>query len=319
MAAHAYIAESDFHRYARSVAHLLSSKRQVYPWTNHAGSVYKAYGSGSVSVLFQAGKDLGAPESALVDVDAADEWFYDSATDTLYLYSAVDPDTQALQAGEDHETYVTAMIEEASRVVDSRLDARFQTPIPLNRSGAYDAVIKQACAYELAAMVSAGIDDEQHDKYISLLSNEFGTGVIDELNAGKRKLEHEIDATSSSGELRVVSVAGGFHPRVQGAYVGTGHDRLKLIIETGGAAGTAKFQVYGYDSDADTPKTLAWFAPGGELVNLFQRVPIGNGLYLIWEADDGATATANDEWEIQVYGDSLPVDNPVITTVRAVR
>ena len=45
-------------------------KRQVQGWTVHSGSVYKSAGHGSADQLYRDGIELGAVQSALVDVDA---------------------------------------------------------------------------------------------------------------------------------------------------------------------------------------------------------------------------------------------------------
>ena len=315
--AHSYITEAEFYDYVpEGRVFLKKSNRPIYDWEVHAGSVHKSFGTGEVVNLFQDGEDLGSAEANLAAVTEAGKWFYDSSIDTTYLYSAADPNTEEITAGEDHSTYVTRRIQAASRLIDSLIDAKHQTPLPKDRTGAYDEVIKQSTSYQLAAMESP---DEQSAIYTARLFNEDKSGLIDGINGGWIKFQHEIDADSSSGEIKIISVSGGFHPRFSGSYGGSREDRLKILVSTGGAAGTAKFTVQGYDDVAETPKTEHWLDSLGEIIELYQRFFIGNGLYITWEADDGDTATANDEWELWIRGRDLPVDNPGFRTMQSAR
>ena len=316
--AHSYMTEAQGYDYVPELNTLFQhSNRPIYDWEVHSGSVYKSFGTGSVVVLFQDGEDLGAAESALVDVNAAGEWFYDSAIDTTYLFSAVDPNTEEITSGEDYSTYVTRRIQAASRLVDSLIDAKHSTPLPKDRSGNYDEVIIQATAYALAHIEAVG--EAERDMYRDRLINVDKSGIIDGINGGWIKLEHEIDADSSQGELKIISVSGGFHPRFSGSYSGTREDRLKILISTGGAAATAKFTVQGFNAGTDTPKDEHWLDSAGEVIDLYQRVLIGNGLYVTWEGDNGDSGTTNDEWELWVRGSDLPVDNPGFRTMQSAR
>ncbi len=319
--AHSYITEAEFYRYAPEAAPLLSSLRPLYGWTVHSGSVYKAYQTGSLAVLFRDGEDLGSAQAALVDVDTDGEWFYDSASDTLYLQSTNDPNSLDMHAGEDHSTYVGAVIQSASRLLDALIDTSHPTPIPRDRSGNYDEVVKQATAYQLGAIIAQGRDPQLADRFRERLMNADKTGIIDGINGGWIKLAGEIDADSAAGEIREMgAIAGGIHlTRTFGAWTGAAHDRLKVVISTGGGAGTARFKVYGYDPGTDTPKTRELTASGGELLKLYQRCAIGNGLYLLFEGDDGDSATVDDEWEVEVYSADQQVENSGLATLPAER
>ncbi|MCH7575850.1 MAG: hypothetical protein IIA59_12105 [Candidatus Marinimicrobia bacterium] len=319
--AHSYITESEFYRYAPDAASLLSSMRPIYGWIVHSGSVYKSFQAGAVSVLFQNGEDLGNPESSLVDVNANGEWFYEAATDTVYLQSATDPAIQEILAGEDHSAYVGAIIQSASRLIDALIDATHPTPVPRDNSGAYDEVIKQATAYKLGELLAEGREPALAQSYRERLTNADKTGIIDGINGGWIKLAGEIDADSSTGEIREMgTIAGGIHlTRTFGEWTGTGHDRLKIIISTAGAAGTAKFKVFGFDADSDTPKSKAWTDDGGEMLKLYQKCNIGMGLSLLFEGNDGDSAALNDEWELELFGRQLQADNSGLKSISTAR
>ena len=314
--AHSYFTEADFYRLASGAAPYLRPDRPLYGWSLKSANVYQSFQTGAVGVLKRDGEDLGSPEANLAAVTEADEWFYDSDLDTTYIFGTASPNLSDMTASEDHATYMAAMIQKASRLVDARLDAYFKVPIIRNRSGSYDEVIKQIAIYELAMMVSAD-DPIVSERYKTLISNEDDDGILDELIVGKRKFEYEVSA--KEGSLTEVSVSGGFYPRILGAYTGSGHERLKISIPTGGAAGTATFQVFGYDDAVQTPKTLEWLTTGGDIIELYQLTNIGAGLSIVWDADDGDTATTDDEWEYAAFGSGVEVTNPGIKSISVVR
>jgi hypothetical protein len=77
--------------------------------------------------------------------------------------------------------------------------------------------------------------------------------------------------------------------------------------------------VFGFDTDTNCPKARELTATGGELLKLYQRQAIGSGLALMFEGDDGAAATVDDEWEIEVYGAAVEVDNSGIGSMKSSR
>ena len=315
-----YIAESDFYRYAPEASEFFNSHRPIYGWGAVVSSVYPAYMTGSITVLFQDGKDLGAAQANIGAVDAEGEWFYDADTDKLSLYTATDPNTQELLAGEDHATYSAAIRLAASRLLDSRVDTSHQTPFAKSKDGTFDEIIIEATSYYLGSLVTKGRDPVLSAMYRDQLFNIDKTGIIDQINAGSIKLASEVDADSHMGEIREVSVSGDVHlTRSRGAYSGSGHDRLKIIVSTAGVAGTGKFKVFGYDDNTDTPKSLEWIDTDGELIEFYQWHSIGNGLQIMFEGDDGASATADDEWELEIHGVDSDVTNPGFNSMQADR
>ena len=73
---------------------------------------------------------------------------------------------------------------------------------------------------------------------------------------------------------------------------------LKIIVTTGGAIGTSKFSVFGKDSDALKVNQIVT----DKIIN-GQYQTIGNGLQIRFAGkNDSSVATANDEWELEVFG-----------------
>ena len=120
------------------------TKKPIYGWVVDSGSRFVAHDSGLVTQLFVDGKDLGSAQSAKTDVDANDEWFYDSATDAVYYYNdASSPDDLLMEAGEDFATLKTRVMKDASNYVDSKLDATLPREQFLLKDGTYDYLIRR--------------------------------------------------------------------------------------------------------------------------------------------------------------------------------
>ena len=67
------------------------AKRPLYGWVEVTTNKYAAHNSGLVSQLFADGEDLGPAQSAHTDLNVEGEWFYNSAEDICYYYSASTP------------------------------------------------------------------------------------------------------------------------------------------------------------------------------------------------------------------------------------
>ncbi|KKL46612.1 hypothetical protein LCGC14_2343850 [marine sediment metagenome] len=143
------------------------------------------------------------------------------------------------------------------------------------------------------------------------------TGLLDQILAGKVKFEFEIDADSSRGSISEVSVSGGIKLiETRGVASGVSWDAIKVIVILGGAIGTATYSVRTKDSENNTLKTNEILTE--EIIDGdFQT--LAYGLQLRFRGDSGDTATANDEWEIEVRGDSENVTNPGFRTMQSAR
>ena len=75
------------------------NKKQIYGWTEVSSNKYAAHNSGIVSQLFADGEDLGPAQSAHTDLNVEGEWFYNSAEDVCYYYSASTPLDKLMEGG----------------------------------------------------------------------------------------------------------------------------------------------------------------------------------------------------------------------------
>ena len=295
-------------------------KDVVTGWEVHSGSVYRAGGVGYVGLLYQNGRELGAAEAALVDVDAADEWFYESTEDIVYLYNATDPNELMIEKGEDWETLKTRINNEAAEEIRSYLGRPILPRKGVGTESAssreWDNIIIKCnamltCAYLMGGDAPAQRDSLFQKVYSEEIIPETGTrGLLYELKTGIRHLWNE---TTSGLKFREVTV----DASTTGAIIGiigdpsVLWDRLKVKVVTGGTltAGSASavtYDVYGRDStgtkilkiiDAQII-TGGWDSFSAGIYGMFSP-----GVYV-----------ANDEWEVEVS--SLPKTNPRIKSLQ---
>ena len=289
------------------------TKKPIYGWVIDSGTRYVAHDSGLVTQLFVDGKDLGSAQSALSDVDANNEWFYDSATDAVYYYnSSSNPDDLLMEAGEDFATLKTRVMKDASNYVDSKLDATLPREQFLLKDGTYDYLIRRLTGLVAAYFLVKGKDPTS--EIADALFEEAQLHISD-LNSGQAKLSFQNTGDASKGIVRKISVAGSLNiVDTRGNYRGS-YDRLKVIVTTGGVIGTSKYSVYAKDEDALKNNLVIQT----EVINGdYQELAGGLQIRFQGSADD-STATQNDEWEVEVMGLYEETDNPSIRSVRMSR
>ena len=292
-------------------------KSPIYGWIEVSTNKYAAHDSGLVTQLFADGEDLGPAQSAHTDLNVEGEWFYNSAEDVCYYYTANTPLDKLMEAGEEFSTLVTRIMKNASRFLDSRLDANLPRDQFKDKEGNYDYMIVRT-----AALLSAHFLVKAQEP-TNLLADEFLTEIdknIEAMNSGKTRLSGNVTGDASKGIVREVVApqnSNGLHiVDTRGHYNGV-YDLVKVVIDTAGVIGTAKFDVYGKSSDnlKDTQIVTA------ETIN-GQYQSIGNGLEIRFSGKDSSSAaTAGltpDEWEIEVWGRMESMDDN-IGNVRSVK
>ena len=289
------------------------TKKPVYGWVIDAGARYVSHDSGLVTQLFVDGKDLGSVQSAKTDVDANDEWFYDSAADAVYYYNdASSPDDLLMEAGEDFATLKTRVMKDASNYVDSKLDATLPREQFLLKDGTYDYLIRRLTGLVAAYFLVKGKDPTSE---IAEALFDEAQMHIEDLNSGRAKLSFQNTGDASKGIVRKIAVAGSLNiVGARGNYRGS-YDRLKVIVTTAGAIGTAKYSVYAKDEDTLKNNLVVQT----EVINGDYQALAG-GLQIRFQGSaDSSTGTLNDEWEVEVMGLYEETDNPAIRSVKMTR
>jgi len=287
------------------------TKTPIYGWVVHSGSLYRADNCGLITLLFADGQDLGDAEANSGVVNVNGEWYYDSDIDAVYYYNSVsNPNDLLMESGEDFSTLKTRFLSNASKYLDSRLDGNLPREQFKDKAGNYDYIIIRTAALIASAFLIRSQDPT--NEIASAMWEEIN-GNIDSLNSGNTKLSWQTTGDSSKGIIREISVSGALLiVDTRGRYSGI-YDRIKVKIGTGGVVGTATYNVYvGNSENLKTEQIVT-----NEIIN-GQYQSIGNGLEIRFQGSaDSSTATANDEWEIEVSGRMEEVDNS--SSIRSTR
>ncbi len=284
------------------------NKTPIYGWIEVTSNKYAAHNSGLVTQLFSNGEDLGPAPSAHTDLNVEGEWFYNSAEDVLYYYSASNPNDKLLEAGEEFTGLITRITKNASRYFDSRVDGGIPRDAFRDKEGNFDYLIVRTTALITAYFLinSHTPGSEQATAFL-----EEANFNIESINTGQTKLSYQVSGDSSMGVVREVtspqtsSSDGGLYiVDTRGHFSGI-YDLIKVIITTAGAIGTAKFDVYHGDATGLKQNKVV----SGELI-VGDYQSIGAGLQIRFAGkNDSSAATINDEWEIECWGQQEALDD----------
>ena len=282
-------------------------KTAIYGWVEVSTDKFAAHNSGLVTQLFADGEDLGPAQSAHTDLNVLGEWFYNSAEDVCYYFdtSTGGPADRLMEAGEEFSTLITRITKNASRYVDSRIDAGIPRDAFKDKEGNYDYfLIRTASLVSVYFLINAHTPGtEVAEKFLAEAN--FN---IDQINTGKTKLSYQVTGDSASGVLREVVAPQAdnalYIVDTRGHYTGI-YDLMKIVISTAGAIGTAKYDVYhGDDTGLKQNKVV-----DAELITgKYQSV--GGGLQVRFAGStDASEATVNDEWELECWGQYESLDD----------
>jgi hypothetical protein len=279
------------------------NKKQIYGWTEVTTNKYAAHNSGRVSQLFADGEDLGPAQSAHTDLNVEGEWFYNSAEDVCYYYSASTPLDKLMEGGEEFTAMVTQFRTDASRYLDSMLDPNMPKEAYKDKSGNFDYLIIRT-----TALVAANFMIKAHDPNSELANALMEEAMlnIENINEGKAALSWQVTSDSSHGVIRDVTydTAGKIRPvDTRGEWEGT-YDLLKVKIGTGGVLGTATFNLWAKDGTALKNNQLLT----NEVITGDYQTLTGGLQIRFAGSDDSAVAVDDDEWEIEVFGKYEDVD-----------
>ena len=284
-------------------------KTPIYGWTTVSTNKYAAHNSGFVAQLFVNGEDLGAAQSAHTDLNVEGEWFYNSAEDVCYYYSASSPSDKLMEAGEEFTAMITQFRTDASRYLDSKLDPNLPREQLKDKSGNFDYMIIRSSALIASAFLIRATDPTNATATALM---EEAQGNIDALNSGGAALSWQTTRDASRGIIRDVTYTDGKIRPVdtRGMWNGT-FDLVKVKIITGGVLGTATYSVWTKDSDTlKTNQVVTAEKINGDYQSL------AGGLEIRFAGETDATvATANNEWEIEVMGATEHIDASGVKSV----
>ena len=289
------------------------NKRALYGWKEVTTNKYAAHNSGLTTQLFADGEDLGAAQSAHTDLNVEGEWFYNSAEDITYYYSASDPNDKLMEAGEEFSALITRVTANASRYLDAKLDPNLPREQLKDKEGNYDYIIVRT-----TALIAATFLIRSHDptSEVATALMEDAIDNIDSLNKGGAALSWQTTGDSSKGIIRDITyTSGSIRPvDTRGRWTGS-WDLIKIKIMTGGELGTATYSVWTKDSDDLKNNEVIT----EEKINGDYQILAGGLQIRFGGSADNSVATANNECEIEVAGWQEEVDNSAINSVRMTR
>ena len=279
------------------------TKVPIYGWDTAATNLYVAHDTGLVDRLFIDGEELGLPTSITPNSD--NEWRYLSTSDNVYFFhSSKNPADYLMESGYDFSEVIARIMKNASRYLDSRIDAGIPRDAFKDKEGNYDYfLVRTASLISIYFLVnSSNPGSDVAEKFL-----EEANFNIDQINTGKAKLSYQVSGDSSSGVLREVTSpqAGNalYIVDTRGHYSGI-YDLMKIVITTAGAIGTSKFDVYHGD---DTGLKQNKVVDAEIITGKYQS--IGGGLQVRFAGkDDSSVATVNDEWELECWGQYESLD-----------
>jgi len=290
------------------------AKKIVTNWSVHSGSVYRSDSAGYISMLYQGGKELGAAQSALVDVTTTDEWYFDSSADVVYFYSATDPNESSMEGGEDWAGLKLRTVQEQAERIRSYVPFPILPRKGVNTESAssreYDWLIINAnSTLSCAELIRPYDSDRAIELEKRIIDPETGLGTLDLLKAGQYHLWNQGESQDS---VRVVSVNGSSTSSIVDTK-GTptvSWDILKIIIDSGGSlsAGSASSVTYSTYGKNSTGIKISQLVSSGTVTGGWDYV--GHGCYCRFSA---GVLTTSDEFEYEISGMR---DNPSIKTAQ---
>jgi len=292
------------------------TKTSLYGWVVHSGSRYKADNCGLVTQLFVSGENLGTAQSDSSSVTTNGQWYY--TDDVCYYYNSVNnPNDLLMESGEDWGDVRTRYISNASKYLDSMLDAMLPREQFKDQDGNYDYIIVRTTALLACSFLIRASDPTS--EIATMLFDEADKNIAS-LNDGKTKLSWQTTGDASMGVIREGSVSGSLRiVDTRGQYSGV-YDRIGVKITTAGVMGTSVYSYWSGDSSNIGSERMnnAESSTSSNTVNgAYQS--IGNGLEIRFAGDTGDSATLNDYWEIEVIGKGEVVDNGTLKSIRMSR
>ena len=293
------------------------SKVLIYGWVVDSGSRYKAENCGLVTQLFADGKDLGSAESSSGAVTANGEWYYDSDNDVVYYYNdATNPQDMVTESGEDTSTLLTRIMKRASRMFESELDSRLSREVRKDREGNYPEYVIRAVGLKAIVMLLQSKDPE--NPVIDSFNEEYKE-IIDGYRSGNIQMPMSVTADSSKGVIRDVgTISGAIRPvDTRGHYNGT-FDILKVKITGAGIFGTSTYSVWAKNSDKLGIQEGVQTVKDQKITGDYQDLAYSMEIRFASSAKD-STASADDEWEIELKGAALPTSTSHVGSITLTR
>jgi len=292
-------------------------KTPIYGWTTtDTTHQYQANDTGLITQLYFDGIE---GTSVTDSPNAIYEFNYSPTTDSVQVFlttnagATLDPNDILVEAGEDFSAMVTQFRTDASRYLDSRLDPKLPKNMWKDKNGNFDyMIIRTTALYAAAFMVKT--KDPTSELATALMTE--ADNNVQLLNEGRAALSWQNTGDASKGVLRDVTYTDGSVRPVdfRGRAGGVDYDLIKVIIGTGGALGTATYNVFVKDSTGLKTNQVVT-----EEVITGDYQPLAYGLQIRFGHSNLNSAIANNEWEVEVRGYNEEVDTGDLKGIKMTR
>ena len=282
---------------------------------------------GDVELIWVNGVKYTDAET-LVGLDGDGKYFFDSDDQTLHIQigSDEDPSDYQIENKADWDATKTAAINDASAMIDARLNVAFPTPI-LPRSSrehtadTYDPDLVRACA-SLACALLIERHDPKDDNSPMLYRRAINPnpaegemkGIIDQYLDGTLMFQDQI-APREVGNWNIIPYASNtvtYSPELFGVYTGSMYKEWRIQVDTGGAPGTGTFKV-SFDGGTNWDLTLQDMKDADQDE---YRMYIANGVYVYWP---NTTWVQDEYWIVYLYPLSDTATVQTVGTIQMTR
>lgn len=270
--------------------------------TSGQTNTYQKEHTGLVGYVTQNDTPLTVRASIALTEANAGSFYYDSTNDILYIHAtdSADPDTHTIEIAEkSFSAMFTYFSNVAFERLESMLDPKYPRPLPFAKSATYqgynyDADIVNAASILTAIEFIRYNDPENGLVEIfekSLWNPQEESGMLWEYRKGLRAFSFETTKDQFDGNVTMLVHDAASTGLIHLAGVGDRSNRqiIRLKITTGGAVGTAEYQI---STDLET----SW---SGTALTKTQYLYLYNGVYVKFTG----TFVADDKWEIYFAGD----------------
>ena len=238
---------------------------------------------------------------------------YDPDLDLCILITdGLDPNDYLVESGEEFTSLVTQFRTDASRYLDSKLDPNLSREQFKDKSGNFDYMIIRSAALIAAAFMIRASDPTNE---VATALMEQSQGNINALNDGKASLSWQNTRDACRGTVRDITYTDGSMRPVdtRGTWSGT-FDIIKVKIIDAGAMGTATYSVWEKSGDKLGINEGNQVVTAEKINGDYQALAGGLQVRFAGETKD-STATANNEWEIEVMGENEHIDASGVKSV----
>ena len=219
-----------------------------------------------------------------------------------------------MEAGELFTAMVTQFRTDASRYIDSRLDPKLPKNQLKDKEGNFDYMIVRTTALYAAAFMVRTKDPTSEVAAALMLEADTNVQL---LNEGRAALSWQNTGDASQGVLRDVTYTDGQIRPVdfKGRAGAVDYDLIQVKIGTGGAIGTATYNVWVKDSDGLKSNQVI---TNEKITGDYQTLAYGLQVRFSGTTDS-SEATANNEWEVEVRGYNEEIDTADLKGIKMTR